>query len=190
MGEHHAARIIVGVFTDREHARDAARQLHDAGYKHTWIGTTRPHGPKDDSRGVESGTLTGEVDGTEVAEGGSGNILGRIGRFFAGEGYTLNEALREHGVGQAEAAQLEQSIAPGSSVLTVTLGDDDVRAGSDDPGTIIERCDGRLLTPEAGLASDEQLGVSEVSQRRAANQSDDAMSVREEFFTERRPIPR
>ena len=102
MGEHHAARIIIGVFTDREQAHDAARELHDAGFKRTWIGTTRPHGPKDSSRGVESGTLTAD----------------------------------------------------------------------------------------AGVASDEQLGVSEVSQRRAANQSDDAMSVREEFFTERGPIPR
>ena len=189
IGKQDTARTLVGVFRDRDEARDAARKLHDAGYKHTWIGTTRPHGPKDDSRGVQPGVLTGEVDGTDVVEGGSGNILGAIGRFFAGEQYTLNEALREHGVGQADAAKLEESIAPGSSVLTVTLDDDDTRVGSSDPATIIARCNGRLLTPDSGLATGEdERGSAEVSQRRAVNQADDVPTIHEEFFTERDPF--
>jgi hypothetical protein len=191
MGEHGTVRTLVGVFTDRDDARNAARELHEAGYKHTWIGTTRPHGPDDGSRGVDTGALTGEVDGTDVVEGASGNILGKIGRFFAGEQYTLNEALLEHGVGAADAAQLETSIAPGSSVLTVTLGDDDARAGSADPATIISRCSGRLLTPESGLATDgEELKRGGVSQRQAVSQSDDVPTIHEEFFTERDSVRR
>lgn len=189
MEQHGAARTVVGVFVDRDDARDAARELHDAGYKHTWIGTTRPHGPKDNSRGVEPGTLTGEVDGTDIVEGASGNILGKIGRFFAGEGYTLNEALRDHGVAAADAAQLEESIAPGSSVLTVTLGDDYVRAGSQDPATVIARCSGRLLAPDSGLATGEQQAeLGEQRQRRvAASQGDDIPTIHEDVFTERSP---
>ena len=191
MGEHATTRTVVGVFTDRDDARKAAQELHDAGYKHTWIGTTRPHGPSDSSRGVDTGALTGEVDGTDIVEGASGNILGKIGRFFAGEQYTLNEALLEHGVGAADAAQLETSIAPGSSVLTLTLGDDDTRSGSDDPATIISRCDGRLLTPESGLTTDEQqLKRGGVSQRQAVSQSDDVPTIHEEFFTERDQVRR
>src|SRR5665213_2580823 len=105
--EHGAARTVVAVFTDRADARDAVRELQDAGYKDYWIGTTRPHGPTDDSRGTPPGTLTGTMDGTDVVEGDSGDILGKIGRFFAGADYTLGEALCEHGVTNADAARLE-----------------------------------------------------------------------------------
>lgn len=190
-GQHGAARTVVGVFVDRDDARDAARELHDAGYKHTWIGTTRPHGPKDSSRGVEPGTLTGEVDGTDVVDGAGGNVLEKIGRFFAGQGYALNEALRDHGVGDADAAQLEESIAPGSSVLTLTLGDDDVRAGSPDPGSVITRCSGRLLTPESGLANDDQqLERGELRQGGVVASRGDIPTIHEEIFTERGPLPR
>ena len=191
LGKHDAARTVVGVFVDRDDARNAAKELHDAGYKHTWIGTTRPHGPKDSSTGVDTGALTGEVDGTDVVEGSSSNILGKIGRFFAGEQYTLNEALIEHGVGAADAAQLETSIAPGSSVLTVTLGDDDGRDGSQDPASIISRCNGRLLTPDGGLAADDQqIKAGGVSQRQAVSQLDDVPTIHEEFFTERNAVRR
>jgi hypothetical protein len=192
MGRHGGARTVVGVFVDRDDARDAARELHDAGYKHTWIGTTRPHGPKDDSTGVEPGTLTGEVDGTDVVQGASGNILGKIGRFFAGEGYTLNEALREHGVAATDAAQLEENIAPGSSVLTVTLGEDDVSAGAQDPATVIGRCSGRLLTPHSGLAAgDQDLKRGERTQRDvAARRAGEIPTIREDVFTERGPVSR
>ncbi|MFN2461646.1 MAG: hypothetical protein ABR591_13325 [Candidatus Velthaea sp.] len=191
--EHGAARTVVAVFTDRSEARDAARELHDAGYKDTWIGTTRPHGPTDDARGVEPGTITGTIDGTDVVEGGTGDVLGKIGRFFAGTDYTLGEALRKHGVTDADAARLEESIPPGSSVLTVTLGDD-VHAGSQGPATVIERCGGRLLTADSGLTTDEQqLERGEVRQRRevaASQERDDVPKLHEEFFTERRRIPR
>lgn len=187
--EHGAERTVVAVFTDRSPARDAARELHDAGYKDTWIGTTRPQGPTDDARGTPPGTLTGEIDGTDVVEGGSPNILGRIGRFFAGADYTLFEALREHGVADADAAQLEESIPAGSSVLTVTL-DDDVRAGSRDPATVIGRCGGRLLTADSGLTTDEhQLEPGEVRQREgiaASRERDDVPTFHEDVFTERR----
>jgi hypothetical protein len=195
----HGARTVVAVFMNRDDARDAARELHDAGYKHTWIGTTRPHGPSDESRGVEPGTVTGTMEGTDIVQGGSPNILGAIGRFFAGEQYTLNEALREHGVSTADAGQLEESIAPGSSVLTVALSDDDVRAGSQDPPTIIARCSGRLLTADSGLTSGEQqLDRDEVRQRRLAATQDvpatqeraDVPTIQEEFFTERRRVQR
>ena len=191
-GEHGTAPTVVAVFMDRSDARDAARELHDAGYKHTWIGTTRPHGPTDDSRGVEPGTLTGTVDGTDVVEGGSSNIIGKIGRFFAGEDYTLNEALREHGVADADAAQLEESIAPGSSVLTVALSDD-IPAGSQEPATVIARCGGRLLTEGSSLTIDEQqLERGEVRQRRvaASQERDDVPTIHEDVFTERRHVPR
>ena len=191
LGKDDAARTVVGVFVDRDDARNAARELHDAGYKQTWIGTTRPHGPKDDSKGVEPGTLTGEVDGTDIV-GGGGNVLEKIGRFFAGEGYTLNQALRDHGVAATDAAQLEESIAPGSSVLTVTLGDDDVSAGADDPATVIARCSGRLLTPESGLAADhENLERAERQQRDvAARRAGEIPTIHEDVFTERGPVRR
>ena len=189
--EHDAARTVVAVFTDRSESHDAARELHDAGYKDTWIGTTRPQGPTDDAKGTPPGTLTGEIDGTDVVEGGGGNVLGKIGRFFAGADYTLFDALRDHGVADADAVQLEESIPAGSSVLTVALRDDE-RAGSEDPATVIARCGGRLLTSEAGLTKDDQpLERGEVRTRKgfAASQDDDVQTFHEEFFTERR-VPR
>lgn len=186
--EHGTARTVVAVFTDRSDARDAARELHDAEYKDTWIGTTRPHGPTDDAKGTPPGTLTGTIDGTDVV-GGGGDVLGRIGRFFAGADYTLGEALRKHGVTDADAAQLEESIPAGSSVLTLALGDD-VRTGSPDPATIIEQCGGHLLTPDSGLTTDEQqLERGEVRDRKgvaASQERDDIPTAHEEFFTERR----
>lgn len=189
--EHGAARTVVAVFRDRSNARDAARELHDAGYKGTWIGTTRPHGPTDDARGTPPDTLTGTMDGTDIVEGGSGDVLAKIGRFFAGADYTLAEALREHGVTDPDAAHLEQSIPAGSSVLTVTLGDD-VRDGSQDLAIVIERCGGRLLTADSGLTKDEQeLERGEVRQRKgvaASQERDDVPTSHEEVFTERRRV--
>ncbi len=190
--EHGAARTVVAVFMDRSEARDAARELHDAGYKDTWIGTTRPHGPTDDARGTPPGTLTGTLAGTDIVEGGGGDVLGNIGRFFAGTDYTLGEALRKHGVTDPDAARLEQNIPPGSSVLTVTLGDD-VDAGSEDPAIVIKRCGGRLLTADSGLATDEQqLEPGEIRRKRVAtsDEQDDVPTLYEEVFTERRGIPR
>jgi hypothetical protein len=178
---------------ERDDARDAARELHDAGYKHTWIGTTRPLGPTDHSRGVEPGTLTGTMDATDIVEGSSPNVFGTIGRFFKGEKYTLNEALREHGVAAADAGQLEESIAPGSSVLTVTLSDDDVRDGSQDPSAVIARCGGRLLDPGSGLTlGEQQRERGEGRQRRVAatGEGDDVPTIHEEFFTEHRRVQR
>jgi hypothetical protein len=192
-GEHGAARTVVAVFMDRDDARNAARELHDAGYKHSWIGTTRPLGPTDHSKGVEPGTLTGTMDTADVIEGSSPNILGTIGRFFAGEQYTLNEALREHGVAEADAGQLEESIAPGSSVLTLTLKDDDVRAGSQDPATVIARCGGRLLSADASVTTgEEQFERAEIRQREvtASQERDEVPTIHEEFFTERRHVQR
>jgi len=188
--EHGAARTVVAVFTDRADARDAVRELQDAGYKDYWIGTTRPHGPTDDSRGTPPGTLTGTMDGTDVVEGDSGDILGKIGRFFAGADYTLGEALCEHGVTNADAARLEERIPAGSSVLTVILGDD-ARADSRDPATVIERYGGRLLAADAGLATDGQLlERGELRQRKGVavrQERDDVPTSHEDIFTERHP---
>ncbi len=188
----HGARTVIAVFSDRSGAHDAARKLHDAGYKDTWIATTRPHGPTDDARGTEPGTLTGTMDGTDVVKGASGNIFGKIGRFFAGTDYTLGEALREHGVCDPDAGQLEESIPPGSSVLTVKVSDD-ARAGSQDPASILEDCGGRLVTPSSGVTTGDQ----QLERREGAGQiipesleRDDVPTLHEEFFTERRSVPK
>jgi hypothetical protein len=189
--EQDAARTVVAVFTDRSDARDAARELHDAGFKDTWIGTTRPHEP-DDVSGASPRIFTGTMDGTDVVKGDSGDVLGKIGRFFAGTDYTLGEALRKHGVTDPDAARLEESIPAGSSVLTVTL-DNEVRADSREPATVIEYCGGRLLTADSDLMTDEQqFKRGEVRQGKevaTSQERDDFSTSHEEVFTERPGVP-
>ncbi len=196
------ARTIVAIFEDRDSAHEAADELHDAGYRNTWIGATQPIGAgKHDP--AREGTITGTLDDTAII-GEGGDVWKRIGRFFSGTDYTLAEALRDHGITDPDAARLEDEIPPGSCVLILKL-DGKAGSASQDPATLIERCGGRLLsadygsaglygsTPTAGdLTSDEQRRLKLREERLTADKQRVERGVptyQEELFTERRAGP-
>lgn len=96
-------RALVAAFGSSDQARDAARRLHDEGFRRIWIGTTAV-----------------AEDGTRVAEGGE-SLGDRIGRFFSGESQerTLYDELVRHGVADGEARRLDMMLPARSAVLTV-----------------------------------------------------------------------
>ncbi|MBC5800988.1 MAG: YsnF/AvaK domain-containing protein [Candidatus Eremiobacteraeota bacterium] len=123
-----AGTTLAAVFTNKDDAKSAIHQLHDAGFRECWLGVTR------------GDAATGET----TIESGGGGMLDSIGRFFSGEpthghGNALHEALTAHGLREDEARRLEASVAPNSAIVTVD-GEND----PDEARDILEQCGGRV----------------------------------------------
>jgi len=136
---------IAAIFTDKDDAKSAIQELHDAGFRDCWLGVTR------------GDAATGET----TIESGGGSMLDSIGRFFSGEpshghGTALHEALTAHGLREDEARRLEGSVAPNSAIVTV-----DGENAPDEALDILEQCGGRVQSGAgygSAYASDAALG--------------------------------
>ncbi len=133
------AGTVAAVFNDRESARDAVADLHDAGYHHAWLGVTRT-----DLDDAGEPTLESE---------GAGGFMEAVGRFFSGDGSdgrALHETLVHRGLSEQQARRIDASIVPGNAVVTVD--------GNDDPGgatRIMRRAGGRIEGSVAPLDDDD-----------------------------------
>jgi len=118
---------LVAVFATRELAKRAISRLHDEGFHHTWLGIT-------ESMGYEGATgATGTATRVE-----SDNA---VARFFGAGDDTLHEALLKHGVSEADAAQLDNTLPAQSAIVTVN--------GENHPELavqIVSECDGEMVT--------------------------------------------
>ncbi len=197
-------RTIVAIFSDRDNARAAAEELADVGYHHTWVAATRP------------GHVNAPGAGAVLADD---DMLAKVGRFFTGEGESsLGDALRKHGVGDADADRLEQAIPAGCAVLTVTNDPNDTTDES--ASRVIEQAGGRLMqgggisdaslydfsnAPGATATEERRLQLREerlsVDKQRVASgeasvrknvvegqQTIDVPTYHEELYVERRPV--
>jgi hypothetical protein len=146
-------RALVAVFGDRETAHAAAHELHDEGFRRTWLGVTRqaqPASSTSDNDPPMPGTMSGTTRTTVESAEGDDSVMEKIGRFFTGESgeKSLYEELVRHGVAPSEAQRIEASLPPDTAILTVD--------GHNHPelaAEIIERAGGPLLAGEAIAAN-------------------------------------
>lgn len=116
-----SSNTIVAVFTDREQADAAVCALHDEGFRHTWLALVEPVDPN--TFGGAGGTVGA---GRELVKPIGRNPLARLFR-RAGE-LTLYDALRERGLSDEDAKNVDGSIAEGSYLLVVQDVNDPVFA--------------------------------------------------------------
>jgi uncharacterized protein (TIGR02271 family) len=129
-------RALAAAFPSREAARDAARRLHDEGFRRTWMGVTSAASASGDAAGSGETRVTG--DGETLGE--------KIERFFSGErgDRTLYDELTRHGVSASTARHVDAYLPPNSAILTVD--------GSNHPelaASIVEECGGHILAGES-----------------------------------------
>lgn len=129
---------VAAIFTSREAAHDAVRELHDRDVHGTWIGLIKPRAlDRDTSRTAAYAEQRGE---TRVE---SENWLSRM----FGEGdESLADALVRHGVEAIDRTSLGV-IAPEGAVLTV-----DAREVTDDTVDILENAGGRIIAGRDSFA--------------------------------------
>ncbi len=105
-----SSTTVVATFPSRERADAAVHALHEAGYRRTWLGVTEPVDPN--SFGGAGGTVG---EGRERVHEVGRNPLARW--FHRDEGHTLYDVLREHGVEEADARDIDGSVVEGDVVL-------------------------------------------------------------------------
>ncbi len=106
---------IAATFSDRESAKKALTELHDAGFRSVWLGVT--HGDATSSAGAT-------VASDDAANGG---IMNSLGRFFSGEGaqeQALHQALIAHGLSDDQAWRVEATVPAGTAIVTVDAEND------------------------------------------------------------------
>jgi len=156
------AGTVAAVFTDRESARDALAQLHEAGFHHVWLGVTQ--------------TDIDDAGEPTLESGGAGGFMETVGRFFSGEGshgQALHEALVHHGLTEQQARRIDATIAPGNAVVTVD--------GNDDPGEamrILRQSGGRFEGSAAQGLGNTSRGVAAGGSVTGAFDSNDAARQR------------
>ncbi|MEA2664647.1 MAG: hypothetical protein QOI11_1591 [Candidatus Eremiobacteraeota bacterium] len=107
-----AAATAIATFPSREQAQAALDDLHRAGYRHTWLGLTETVDPN--SFGGAGGTVgAGRERVREVVR----NPLARW--FHRDEDHTLYDVLREHGVEEEDAREIDGSVTEGDAVVIV-----------------------------------------------------------------------
>lgn len=103
--------VLVASFPNQPCAEEAARDLHRAGARHTWLGVT--------THGEEGPSLRGHGVGGErhehVEELGVGHVAARW--FHRDHDELLRDALRRHGVADTEARRIDGIVADGSYLL-------------------------------------------------------------------------
>jgi hypothetical protein len=126
-----APAVIAAVFADRDSAHGAAHQLHEEGFRDTWIGLTRTADSANYSvyerPEREAGETRVEADNWFM-------------RFFGEGDQSLFDALERHGVSR-EDADAAGTLPPHSAILTVD--------GANHPelaAQLIRQCGGQVLT--------------------------------------------
>jgi hypothetical protein len=145
-----ASNTIAAIFATDHDAREAIKELHKAGFKKTWLGKTHA-----------ADTQTGDT----LVEDANG---GPIGRFFSGN-LTLRRALVSRGVSELQAANVEDSIAVGCSILTAYGEDNPDRAVqilTDFKGDVVGTADA-LPPAVANASASPRVGVSHDEKREA-----------------------
>ncbi len=120
---------LVATFPDRESAHQAVHRLHDEGFHNTWIGLTRSM--------TDSTSSMGSTAQTRVEDDNA------LARFFGGD-ESLHDALRRHGVSEADAGRVDTTLPANSAILTVH--------GSNHPelaAQVVEECGGHMVTSAA-----------------------------------------
>ncbi|GAC1306686.1 MAG: YsnF/AvaK domain-containing protein [Vulcanimicrobiaceae bacterium] len=122
---------LAATFPSREAAHEAVKRLHDEGFHKTWIGLTKPM--TDDGYGTAGTAAEPRIEEENA-----------LARFFGGGNESLHEALRRHGVSDADASRVDTALPANSAILTVD--------GSNHPELateIISTCGGSLLSSNA-----------------------------------------
>ena len=167
-----AAPIVAATFIDRESAHDALSKLHRAGFRRVWLGVTRADTPDGDRPRIE----------TENA----GSFMEALGRFFSGEesrGHALHEALVTHGLSEAHARRIDDTISPGNAVVVVDGEYDPARAMR-----ILRESGGEL---ESNSSDPRRLDLREerlTIEKERVQAGVDVPAFHEELYVERRPI--
>jgi hypothetical protein len=105
---------IAVMFTNRDTAKAALTELHEAGFRDVWLGVM--HG--------DASTAAGAT----VAADEGGGMMKSLARFFSGEGaqeQALHQALFAHGLSDDQARRLEATVPAGAAIVTVS-GENDV----------------------------------------------------------------
>lgn len=136
------SNTIAAIFATEKSARDAIKNLHNAGFRQTWLGKTR-----------ENDRTTGEP----MVEGGSDGLA----RFLSAgsDRRALHSALMERGLTESQARTVEGDIAPGCLVVTVYGEDNPQRVAdilADDNGEVIA---GEMPRAVEHASRDPRIGV-------------------------------
>ena len=144
-------RAVAAIFDSLEQAKDAARDLHDAGFHGTWVGVVAVSDDYEEGDGTtgDAAIATDHVTraGSEntVRTAAGGGFGASLARFFGEENHkSLVEALMDRGIPWSDAAALDRLMTDGGAVLTVDVGDDYdlvVRSLRNDGGMFTDRND-------------------------------------------------
>jgi hypothetical protein len=188
---------IVAIFASRDDARRAIADVHEAGFKQTWMGVTTTDDarydtttPLTDTRAADAGT-TGTTEVRTAEGGGFGETLARF--FGAEQQRPLYDALTERGVPASDARALEYHLTAGGAVVTVKTHDryEEVYA-------ILQQDRGELADGDATAAtglgsSSTAYGIADRDRSQvrdaagvARGEGVDAPATFEEIFVERR----
>ncbi len=151
---------VVATFTDRARADATIQALHGAGFRRTWLAV-----------------IDRSAAGTDAFHPGDGTSQRRWFRKDAKQ--TLYDALRDRGVGDDVALQLDDSCDDGNLILVAESANDAPHAQE-----IVQRAGGTLLSAPTPLKAD--AAPSDREALRARRESIAAV-VREDVFVCREP---
>ncbi len=128
--QHSEGSAVVATFTDRGGADKAIQALHDEGFRRTWLAV-----------------IDRTAAGADTFEPGDGTPHRRWFRKDAKQ--TLYDALRDRGVGDDVALQLDDSCDDGDNILVAESANDPTYAQE-----IVQREGGKLLSAPTPLKAD------------------------------------
>lgn len=151
---------VVATFTERGRADATIKALHDEGFRRTWLGV-----------------IDRSAAGPDTFEPGDGTSKRRWFRKDAKQ--TLYDALRDRGVGDDVALQLDDSCDDGDFIMVVESANDPACAQE-----IVQREGGKLLSAPTRLKAD-----AAPPDRDALRQRRESIApvVREDVFVCREP---
>ncbi|MDB5070186.1 MAG: hypothetical protein JWM87_1297 [Candidatus Eremiobacteraeota bacterium] len=154
-----AGTAVVATYTDRNGADKAIQALHDEGFKRTWLAV-----------------IDRSAAGPDTFQQGDATAQRRWFRKDAKQ--TLYDALRDRGVSDDVALQLDDSCDDGDVILVTESANDPAYAQE-----IVQREGGKLLSAPTPLKADAPADRSALRERRQAI----APVVREDVFVCREP---
>jgi len=128
--QHSEGSAVVATFTDRAGADKAIQALHDEGFRRTWLAV-----------------IDRTAAGADTFNPGDGTPQRRWFRKDAKQ--TLYDALRDRGVGDDVALQLDDSCDDGDNILVAESANDPTYAQE-----IVQRAGGKLLSAPTPLKAD------------------------------------
>lgn len=124
---------VAAIFDTPDQAKAALKNLHEAKFHKTWMGTTStalstgtPSGTYDRATGTFTPVgATSAADGEHTVEtAAGGGIGGTLSRFFGESNQqSLHDALIKQGVPASDAMALDQRMHDGGAVITVQVDD-------------------------------------------------------------------